>query len=91
MPSSVIPGAGGGATSGSRLPVLRDTMGRLERELDPDRFVRIHRSAIVQLDRIRGLASDFHGDFEAVQGEGTRLTLSRSYRPKVEAAMGREI
>jgi two-component system LytT family response regulator len=38
-------------------------MGRLERELDPERFVRIHRSAIVQVDRIKELLPDFHGDF----------------------------
>lgn len=77
--------------AGAREHLLRDTMGRLERELDPERFVRIHRSAIVQLDRIRELVSDFHGDFEVVLRDGTRLTLSRSYRAKVEAALGREI
>jgi two-component system LytT family response regulator len=75
----------------SREYLLRDTMGRLERELDPEQFVRIHRSAIVQLDRIRELVSDFHGDFEVVLRDGTRLTLSRSYRAKVETALGREI
>jgi two-component system LytT family response regulator len=77
--------------AGSREHLLRDTMGRLERELDPERFVRIHRSAIVQLDRIRELVSDFHGDFEIILRDGTRLTLSRSYRAKVETALGREI
>lgn len=77
--------------AGSREYLLRDTMGRLERELDPEHFVRIHRSAIVRLDRIRELVSDFHGDFEVVLREGTRLTLSRSYRAKVETALGREI
>jgi two-component system LytT family response regulator len=77
--------------AGSREYLLRDTMGRLERELDPERFVRIHRSAIVQLNRIRELVSDFHGDFEVVLRDGTRLTLSRSYRAKVETALGREI
>lgn len=77
--------------AGSREYLLRDTMGRLERELDPERFVRIHRSAIVQLDRIRELVSDFHGDFEVVLRDGSRLTLSRSYRAKVETALGREI
>jgi hypothetical protein len=66
-------------------------MGRLECELDPERFVRIHRSAIVQIDRIRELVSDFHGDFEVLLRGGTRLTLSRSYRAKVETALGREI
>jgi two-component system LytT family response regulator len=77
--------------AGPREHLLRDTMGRLERELDPERFVRIHRSAIVQIDRVRELVSDFHGDFEVALRDGTRLTLSRSYRAKVEAALGREI
>jgi two-component system LytT family response regulator len=77
--------------AGPREHLLRDTMGRLERELDPERFVRIHRSAIVQIDRVRELVSDFHGDFEVLLRDGTRLTLSRSYRAKLEAALGREI
>jgi two-component system, LytTR family, response regulator len=77
--------------AGTREHLLRETMGRLERELDPEHFVRIHRSAIVQIDRVRELVSDFHGDFEVVLRDGTRLTLSRSYRAKVERALGREI
>ena len=75
--------------AGTREYLVRDTMGRLERELDPDRFVRIHRSAIVQVDRIRELVPDFHGDFTLVLKNGTELTLSRTFRPKVEALLGR--
>lgn len=77
--------------AGPRAYLLRDTMGRLERELDPDQFVRIHRSAIVRIDRIRELVPDFHGEFALLLGDGTKLTLSRSYRSKVEAAMGRAL
>ena len=62
--------------------------GRLERELDPERFVRIHRSAIVQVDRIKELLPDFHGDFTVVLRNGARVTLSRTYRAKVEAVLG---
>jgi two-component system LytT family response regulator len=71
--------------------LARDTMDRLERELDPDRFVRIHRSAIVQVDRIKELLPDFHGDFTVVLRNGTRVTLSRTYRAKVEQVLGREL
>ena len=71
--------------------LVRETMGRLERELDPDRFVRIHRSAIVQIDRIAELQPDFHGEFTMRLRDGTMLTLSRTYRAKVEAALGREL
>jgi two-component system, LytTR family, response regulator len=66
-------------------------MSRLERELDPERFVRIHRSAIVQVDRIKELLPDFHGDFAVVLRDGTRVTLSRTYRSKVEAILRREL
>jgi two-component system, LytTR family, response regulator len=69
--------------------LLRDTMARLERQLDPARFVRIHRSAIVQVDRIRELLPAFHGDYTVVLKDGTRLTLTRGYRPKVEELLGR--
>ena len=69
----------------------RETMSRLERELDPDRFVRIHRSAIVQIDRIKELLPDFHGDFVVVLRDGTRVTLSRTYRSRVEGILRREL
>jgi two-component system LytT family response regulator len=68
----------------------RETMGRLERELDPERFVRIHRSAIVQVDRIKELPA-FRGDFVVVLRNGARVTLSRTYRRKVEAILRREL
>jgi two-component system LytT family response regulator len=48
--------------------------------LDPERFARIHRSTIVQIDRIRELLPSFHGDFAAVLRDGTRLNVSRAYR-----------
>jgi two-component system LytT family response regulator len=66
-------------------------MGRLERELDPDSFVRIHRSTIVRIDGIKELVPDFHGDYTVILKNGARLTLSRTYRAKVEAVLGRAI
>ena len=74
----------------SRYPT-RETMSRLERELDPERFVRIHRSAIVQVDRIKELLPDFHGDFVVVLRDGTRVSLSRTYRSHVERMLRREL
>lgn len=71
--------------------LARETLGRLERELDPDRFVRIHRSTIVRVDRIKELLPEFHGDFAVVLRDGTRLTLSRTYRAKLEQVLGREL
>jgi two-component system LytT family response regulator len=76
---------------GGQQHLARETMNRLERELDPTHFVRIHRSTIVPIDRIKELVPDFHGDFEVTLKDGTCVTLSRSYRAKVEHALGREL
>jgi two-component system LytT family response regulator len=77
--------------AGGHEHLLRETLGRLEKEIDPDRFVRIHRSTIVQVDRIRELRPAFHGDFVVVLRDGTQLTLSRGYRAKVEQVIGRAL
>ena len=77
--------------AGTQSHMVRETIGRLERELDPDCFVRIHRSTIVRIDRIKELIPDFHGDYTVILKNGTRLTLSRTYRAKLEASLGRTI
>lgn len=76
---------------GAERYLVRETMGRLERDLDPERFVRIHRSTIVQLDRVRELLPDFHGDFTVVLRNGIRVTLSRGYREKMERVLRRAL
>jgi two-component system LytT family response regulator len=63
--------------------VVRMTMGELERRLDPERFARIHRSTIVQIDRIKDIVAAWHGDFDVTLGDGTVLRLSRNYRDRV--------
>lgn len=60
--------------------LLRQTMKTLEQRLDPKCFVRIHRSSIVNLDRVKRLTATFNGDYEVQLDDGTKLTLSRSYR-----------
>ena len=77
--------------AGATTHVVRDTMARLEGELDPEAFVRIHRSAIVRIDRIVELRPSFHGDFAVSLRDGTRLTLSRTHRARVEALLGRAL
>jgi two-component system, LytTR family, response regulator len=69
--------------------LLRDTMTALEAGLDPAQFVRIHRSSIVNLDRVRELEPYFHGDYVVHLTSGARLTLSRSYRDRLLARLGR--
>lgn len=62
---------------------VRGTLTSFERELDPARFVRIHRSMIVNRDVIRELHSRRTGDFTLVTQGGEQLTLSRNFRSKV--------
>ena len=63
--------------------LLRETMRALETRLDPKRFVRVHRSTIVNVERIREIRAQTHGEHLILMTNGQRLTLSRSYRDKV--------
>ena len=63
--------------------LVRMTMSDLERKLDPRTFVRIHRTAIVNIDRIREIAPGSHGDFDVVLNNGHNLKLSRNYRERL--------
>ena len=60
--------------------LVRLTMGRMLQRLDPDRFKRVHRSSIVNLDFVKELRPWFHGDFLVILSDGTKLTMPRSYR-----------
>ena len=71
--------------------LVRDTLAALERRLDPQLFVRVHRSTIARLDRIAELMPDAHGDFTIRLKNGTRLDMSRTYRSAVEARFGRRL
>jgi two-component system LytT family response regulator len=66
--------------------VLRGTMAALERTLDPRWFARIHRSTIVNLDRVREIRPEWHGDFDVLLSTGEVLRLGRRYR---EGLLGR--
>jgi two-component system LytT family response regulator len=74
-----------------RTHTLRDTMADMEAQLDPSRFVRIHRSAIVNVDRIRELQPLFGGEYLVVLHDGTELTLSRSYRQRLMDVLGKPL
>ena len=76
--------------AGKESHLIREGMNKLEAGLDPRKFVRIHKSAIVNVDRIEHLQPLFHSDYRAVLRNGTALTISRRYRAKLEAALGRE-
>jgi two-component system, LytTR family, response regulator len=73
--------------SNSRL-MLRETMAAIETRLGSQHFARINRSAIVQLDRIREIQPAQHGDYTVVLLDGTRLSLSRSLRGRLDRLGG---
>jgi two-component system LytT family response regulator len=77
--------------SGKESYLLRDTITALENQLDPKKFIRVHRSAMVNIDRIQELQPWFHGEYRIILKEGVELTLSRSYREKLHEALGRPL
>ncbi|HEY2804707.1 MAG TPA: response regulator [Gemmatimonadales bacterium] len=74
--------------AGKTVHRIRETMTRMESRLPASRFVRIHRSVIVQIDRIRELQPFFRGDQVVLLRDGTTLRLSRSYRSHLEQMLG---
>ena len=75
--------------AGKTTYLLRHTLSGLESRLDPHSFLRIHRSTIVNVDRISELHPTFAGDYVVTLRDGTQLSLSRTYRGKVEQLAGR--
>lgn len=73
---------------GAKSHLLRRSMAELEEDLDPRVFCRIHRSAIVNLERIQALELREDGEHDAVLRDGTRLRMSRRYRKELQSRMG---
>ena len=67
----------------------RETMATIEGQLPAAKFMRISRSTIVNVDRIKELQPLFHGEYAVLLRNGTRLTLSRSYRDKIDQLISR--
>ena len=68
--------------------LVRDTMKRLAERLDPRRFVRVHRSAIVAIAQVRELVPLPSGDYDVTLANGTTVVMSRTYRDDVMARLG---
>jgi two-component system, LytTR family, response regulator len=77
--------------AGSEAHLFRETMNALEARLNPDTFYRIHRSHIVNIERVRELQPWFNGEYVVFLKDGTRLTLSRGYREKLQEKIGRSL
>jgi two-component system LytT family response regulator len=75
--------------SAKKSHLLRETISSLESQLDPKKFVRIHRSSIVRIDQIQELQPWFHGEYRIILHDGTQLTLSRNHRDKLQEALGK--
>jgi two-component system LytT family response regulator len=74
---------------GEEAHLFRETMNRMESRLDPRHFVRIHRSRIVNTERVKELQPWFNGEHVVVLENGARLTLSRGYREKLQEHLKR--
>jgi two-component system, LytTR family, response regulator len=72
---------------GRKSHLLRETMNELESKLDPEKFLRIHRSSIVNLDRVKEMHAHFNGDYVVILHDGTELKLSRSRREQLQSIL----
>src|SRR5205085_1706371 len=68
---------------GSHSHLLRETMNNIEAKLPPDQFVRISRTTIVNIARVKELQPLFHGEYAIILRDGAKLTLSRSHRDQL--------
>jgi two-component system LytT family response regulator len=66
---------------------LRESMKGMEERLPPDVYMRIHRSTIVNMDRVRELQPWFHGEYVVILTDGTKLTASRAYAGRLREMM----
>ena len=68
--------------------LLRETMNGIETRLDPQRFIRVHRSAMVNIDAVKEVQPLFHGDYEVLLRMGATVAVGRNYREKLMKALG---
>lgn len=76
--------------AGGRKHLVRDTLKAMESKLDPDTFVRVHRSHIVNLDRVRAMEPWFHGEYVLTLEDGTELRASRTYSDRLRRFLDNE-
>ena len=71
--------------------LMRETMTGMEAKLDPDRFMRIHRSTIVNLDRVKEVQPWVKGEYVVIMRDGTRLMMSRRYRERLNERLNKAV
>jgi two-component system LytT family response regulator len=77
--------------TGKGARMVRQTLTAMEAQLDPTKFVRIHRSAMVNIERIKELQPLFNGEYSLLLDDKTKLTLSRKYKDKVFKLLGKPL
>jgi len=77
--------------TGKGARMVRQTLSAMESQLDPKKFLRVHRSTMVNVDRIKELQPLFNGEHSLILEDGTRLTLSRKYKDKLFELLGRPL
>ena len=75
--------------AGGEAHLLRETINGLAAKLDPDKFLRVHRSIIVNLERVKEMQPWFHGDYVIIMQDGAQLTSSRNYREQLRKLLSK--
>jgi len=75
--------------AGGEAHLLRETINGLAAKLDPDKFLRVHRSIIVNLERVKEMQPWFHGDYVIIMRDGAQLTSSRNYREQLRKLLSK--
>ena len=77
--------------AGSESHLLRETMNNLEKRLDPNQFLRIHRSRIINIQRVKELRPLFRGEYDILLKDGTRVETGRGYRDRVQRLLNESL
>ena len=77
--------------AGKESHLIREPIGDFEQRLDPERFIRIHRSCIVNLEHVKELQPGFGGEYLVVMNDGQQLTASRGYRERLQQLLSNEL
>ena len=73
---------------GKTVHLMRDQLADIEERLDPAEFARVHRSAIVRIDRVKSLIARSNGDCDLILKDGSKLLMSRTYRDRLGGRLG---
>ena len=77
--------------AGAESHLMRETMNGMEAKLSPDKFMRIHRSTIVNIDRVKEVQPWAKGEYVVIMRDGTRLIMSRRYRERLNEQLNKPI